>query len=305
MVFFFINKFYQDLCDFMTKLLEKIDTFGFTLKPNEPEIKIIFNNVKKLFEKYGLKVLLSKESAEMIGESGISFDDMCKESDVLVSLGGDGTLLSLVRRSYKHKKPVFGINAGSLGFLADVSLDNVEKFIKDLISQNYRIDERMMIEGIIKSTDGKRSSFFAFNDVVLTRSAISKMVKVNASIDDKWFNTYRGDGLIVSTPTGSTAYNLAVGGPVMYPLTHAFIMTPISAHSLTQRPLVVPGDFTIELTSPDENNIAVIDGQDDYELKPDDILIIKGAKRGARLIHSLERNYFDVLREKLHWGDKR
>lgn len=305
MVFFFINKFYQDLCDFMTKLLEKIDTFGFTLKPNEPEIKIIFNNVKKLFEKYGLKVLLSKESAEMIGESGISFDDMCKESDVLVSLGGDGSLLSLVRRSYKHKKPVFGINAGSLGFLADVSLDNVEKFIKDLISQNYRIDERMMIEGIIKSTDGKRSSFFAFNDVVLTRSAISKMVKVNASIDDKWFNTYRGDGLIVSTPTGSTAYNLAVGGPVMYPLTHAFIMTPISAHSLTQRPLVVPGDFTIELTSPDENNIAVIDGQDDYELKPDDILIIKGAKRGARLIHSLERNYFDVLREKLHWGDKR
>ncbi|CUV65607.1 NAD(+) kinase [Sulfurovum sp. enrichment culture clone C5] len=289
----------------MTKLLEKIDTFGFTLKPNEPEIKIIFNNVKKLFEKYGLKVLLSKESAEMIGESGISFDDMCKESDVLVSLGGDGSLLSLVRRSYKHKKPVFGINAGSLGFLADVSLDNVEKFIKDLISQNYRIDERMMIEGIIKSTDGKRSSFFAFNDVVLTRSAISKMVKVNASIDDKWFNTYRGDGLIVSTPTGSTAYNLAVGGPVMYPLTHAFIMTPISAHSLTQRPLVVPGDFTIELTSPDENNIAVIDGQDDYELKPDDILIIKGAKRGARLIHSLERNYFDVLREKLHWGDKR
>jgi NAD+ kinase len=289
----------------MTKILEKIDTFGFTLKPNEPEIRSVFLEVKKLFEKHGFKVLLSKESADMIGESGISFDSMCKESDVLVSLGGDGTLLSLVRRSYKFKKPVFGINAGNLGFLADVSIDNVEKFIQDLMLKNYRIDERMMIEGAIKSIDGTKTGFFAFNDVVLTRSAISKMVKINASIDDKWFNTYRGDGLIVSTPTGSTAYNLAVGGPVMYPLTQAFIMTPISAHSLTQRPLVVPVDFTIELSSADEKIIAVIDGQDDYELKPDDILVIKGAKRGARLIHSLERNYFDVLREKLHWGDKR
>ncbi|MBD3843779.1 MAG: NAD(+)/NADH kinase, partial [Campylobacterales bacterium] len=219
--------------------------------------------------------------------------------------GGDGTLLSLVRKSYKFKKPVFGINAGNLGFLADISIDNVEKFIQELTSKNYRIDERMMIEGAIKSIDGTKTGFFAFNDVVLTRSAISKMVKINASIDEKWFNTYRGDGLIVSTPTGSTAYNLAAGGPVMYPLTQAFIMTPISAHSLTQRPLVVPVDFTIELSSADEKIIAVIDGQDDYELKPDDILVIKGAKRGARLIHSLDRNYFDVLREKLHWGDKR
>ncbi|KIM04681.1 MAG: inorganic polyphosphate kinase [Sulfurovum sp. AS07-7] len=289
----------------MTKILDTIDTFGFTLKPNEPEIKSVFLEVKKLFEKYGFEVLLSKESSDMIGESGISFDDMCERSDVLVSLGGDGTLLSLVRKSYKFKKPVFGINAGNLGFLADVSIDNVEKFIQELISKNYRIDERMMIEGAIKSIDGTKRGFFAFNDVVLTRSAISKMVKINASIDEKWFNTYRGDGLIVSTPTGSTAYNMAAGGPVMYPLTQAFIMTPISAHSLTQRPLVVPVDFTIELSSSDEKIIAVIDGQDDYELKPDDMLIIKGAKRGARLIHSLERSYFDVLREKLHWGDKR
>ncbi|MBD3807193.1 MAG: NAD(+)/NADH kinase [Epsilonproteobacteria bacterium] len=289
----------------MTKILEKIETFGFTLKPNEPEIRSVFLEVKKLFEKHGFEVLLSKESGDMIGESGISFDDMCKRSDVLVSLGGDGTLLSLVRKSYKFKKPVFGINAGNLGFLADISIDNVEKFIQELTSKNYRIDERMMIEGAIKSIDGTKTGFFAFNDVVLTRSAISKMVKINASIDEKWFNTYRGDGLIVSTPTGSTAYNLAAGGPVMYPLTQAFIMTPISAHSLTQRPLVVPVDFTIELSSADEKIIAVIDGQDDYELKPDDILVIKGAKRGARLIHSLDRNYFDVLREKLHWGDKR
>jgi len=134
---------------------------------------------------------------------------------------------------------------------------------------------------------------------------ISKMVKINASIDGEWFNTYRGDGLIISTPTGSTAYNLAAGGPVMYPLTQAFIMTAVSAHSLTnQRPLVVPADFTIELSSPSEKAIAVIDGQDHYEMHEGDVLRIQGAKTGAKLLHRKERNYFSVLREKLSWGDK-
>jgi NAD+ kinase len=288
----------------MPKLLENIKTIGFTLKPNEPEIKPVFDSIKLLFENRGIKVLLSDSSAKMIGESGVSFDAMCKEADCLVSLGGDGTLLSLVRRSYKYKKPVFGINAGNLGFLADVSVDSVDEFLNDLLAGQYRIDERMMIEGQIQTSSGKSTNFFAFNDVVLTRPAISKMTKINASIDGKWFNTYRGDGLIVSTPTGSTAYNLAVGGPVMYPLTQAFIMTPISAHSLTQRPLIVPVDFTIELSSPNDKAIAIIDGQDDYEMQEGDVLVIRGAKRGARMLHSLHRNYFDVLREKLHWGDK-
>lgn len=288
----------------MPKLLESINTVGFTLKPNEPEIKPVFDSVKLLFERRGIKVLLSEDSAAMIGEAGVSFDVMCKESDCLVSLGGDGTLLSLVRKSYKYKKPVFGINAGNLGFLADVSLDSINEFLDDLFAGQYSIDERMMIEGYIQTPNGKSTNFFAFNDVVLTRPTISKMIKINASIDGNWFNTYRGDGLIVSTPTGSTAYNLAVGGPVMYPLTQAFIMTPISAHSLTQRPLIVPVDFTIELSSPDEKVIALIDGQDDYDMQEGDILVIKGAKRGAMILHSLHRNYFSVLREKLHWGDK-
>ncbi|MDD5406151.1 MAG: NAD(+)/NADH kinase [Sulfurovaceae bacterium] len=288
----------------MPQLLESIKTIGFTLKPNEPEIKLVFDSIKILFEKRGITVLLSDNSAEMIGEEGVPFDEMCKKADCLVSLGGDGTLLSLVRKSYKYKKPVFGINAGNLGFLADVSVDSVDEFLDELLTGRYRIDERMMIEGYIQTSSGKSTNFFAFNDVVLTRPTISKMVKINASIDGKWFNTYRGDGLIVSTPTGSTAYNLAVGGPVMYPLTQAFIMTPISAHSLTQRPLIVPVDFTIELSSPDDKAIAIIDGQDDYEMQEGDVLVIKGAKRGAKMLHSLHRNYFDVLREKLHWGDK-
>ena len=285
--------------------LEQIKTAGFILKPNAPEIKPLYEQIKKQFEAQGISVLISENSAKMIGIGGIPFDAMCTRSDFLVSLGGDGTLLSLVRRSYDYEKPVLGINAGNLGFLADITIDDVENFLEQLLNGMYRIDERMMIEGTLKSKEGDTQSFFAFNDIVLSRPVISKMAKINASIDGEWFNTYKGDGLIISTPTGSTAYNLSAGGPMMYPLTQAFILTPILAHSLSnQRPLVVPADFTIELCSPEEKLIAMIDGQDDYEIREGDQLLINGAKRGAKLIHRKERNYFSVLREKLSWGDR-
>ncbi len=284
--------------------LQQIKRVGFILKPNAPEIKPLYEKISGQIQARGIDVFLAKNSANMIGKKGMDFDDMCKEVDFLISLGGDGTLLSLVRRSYGYNKPVLGINAGNLGFLADIGIDEVELFFDNLLEGNYRIDDRMMIEGFIHNKDGEKREFFAFNDVVITRPTVSKMVKISAYIDNVWFNTYRGDGLIISTPTGSTAYNLAAGGPVMYPLTQAFIMTPICAHSLTQRPLVVPADFTIELDSTDDTIIAVIDGQDDYEMSRGDRLVIKGAIRGARLLHKRERNYFSVLREKLSWGEK-
>jgi len=284
--------------------LAQIKTAGFILKPNDPDIKTLYERIKAQFEAKGIAVILSEQSAEMIGLEGVSFDTMCTESDFLVSLGGDGTLLSLVRRSHGYYKPVVGINAGNLGFLADVTIDDVEVFLNQLISGEYRIDDRMMIEGYILRENGTKESFFAFNDVVMTRPVVSNMATIYASIDGERFNTYKGDGLIIATPTGSTAYNLAAGGPVMYPLTQALIMTPILVHSLTQRPLVVPADFIIELSSPEERIIAVIDGQDDYEMGAGDTLVIMGAKRGAKLLHRKERNYFSVLREKLSWGDE-
>jgi len=282
--------------------LDQIKTAGFILKPNDPDIQTLYERIKAQFEAKGISVILSERSADRINLEGVAFETMCKEADFLVSLGGDGTLLSLVRRSHGSHKPVVGINAGNLGFLADVTIDDVELFLNQLISGDYRIDERMMIEGYIQRKGGKKELFFAFNDVVITRPVVSKMATIYASIDGERFNTYRGDGLIIATPTGSTAYNLAAGGPVMYPLTQALIMTPILAHSLTQRPLVVPADFTIELSSPEERIIAVIDGQDDYEMTSEDVLVIMGAKRGAKLLHRKERNYFSVLRDKLSWG---
>jgi len=283
--------------------LARVKVAGFVIKPDAPEIRPVYEEIKQKFEERDIEVLLVEHSAEMIGHNnGMNFDEMCDASDFLVSLGGDGTLLSLVRKSYGYHKPVLGINAGTLGFLADVRISEVDIFLDNLLIANYRIDDRMMIDGYIQTENG-RKNFNAFNDVVITRPSISHMVKIDASIDGEWFNTYRGDGLIISTPTGATAYNLAAGGPVMYPLTKAFIMTPIAAHSLTQRPLVLPSNFTIALSSPKDKVVVMVDGQDDYEMQAGEKLVINGAKIGAKLLHKRERNYFSVLREKLSWGD--
>jgi NAD+ kinase len=285
--------------------LSSIARAGMILKPDSPEIKDVFDQVSGLFEKHGIEVCLDERSAQMIGEQGIVFDQLHKTCDFLVSLGGDGTLLSLVRRSYGSGKAVLGINAGNLGFLADIRLDEVDSFLDRFLVGDYRIDDRMMIEGYVQRADGAKESFFAFNDVVITSPKPSKMVQVNASIDGERFNSYRGDGLIISTPTGSTAYNLAAGGPVIYPLTKAFIITPVLAHSLTnQRPLVVPADFSIGLDTEKYDAIAVVDGQEEYALDEGDMVYIMGAKKGAKLIHRTERNYFAILRDKLHWGEK-
>jgi len=284
------------------KEIKDYKSVGFVLKPNAPEIKDIYIKIKDQFKTYGLDVHLEAKSAKMIGLEGVEFSKMCKLCDFFVSLGGDGTLLSLVRRSYKCSKPVAGINAGNLGFLADVRISEVDNFLKQLKDGECRIDERMMISGQIEG-EGKEINFYAFNDAVITRPTISKMATIEVCVDNDMINRYRGDGLIISTPTGSTAYNLAADGPVMYPLTKAFILTPICPHSLTQRALVMPDDFTINIKTPNKKLVVVIDGQDSYELDVNDTLTIKGACKSAKLLHRKERNYFRVLREKLSWGD--
>jgi len=286
----------------VSKQLSKIEKVGFILRPNSPEIFALYDDIKSKFENRNIEVILDSSSAGMVGLDGVGFEDMCRDVDLLVSLGGDGTLLGVVRCSYGYDKPVLGINAGNLGFLADIPVDDIDDMIENLLIGNYRIDKRMMIEGYIEHS-GKRQEFYAFNDVVITRPTISHMVKLDAFVDDDWFNTYRGDGLIVSTPTGSTAYNLSLGGPIMYPLSKVFIMTPIAPHSLTQRPLVVPSDFTIKLSSPDDL-VVMVDGQDDYRLDAGAKIVIRGAKMDAKLLHKKKHSYFSVLREKLSWGDE-
>jgi NAD+ kinase len=280
-------------------LLKDKNIAGFILKPGGAHIKDIFKNIKSIFEINGITVLLEEKSAEQLDESeGIDFDTLCQKSDFLVTLGGDGTLISVARRGVQYQKAVMGINLGTLGFLTDIMPDEINQFIKKFKNDQYRIDHRMMIEATVNN-----EKVVAFNDIVLLRKSVTGMVKFDARVNDRLFNKYNGDGLIISTPTGSTAYSLSCHGPVVYPLTEAFIVTPISAHSLTQRPLVLPVDFNITLENKNEEcAVVIIDGHDTYDLQPNDTISIKIATSKAKLIHRLERNYFDVLNQKLQWG---
>ncbi len=287
--------------------IEHLETAGLVLRPDSPELKQYYTILKEALHKYGIALLVEEQSAAQLGIEGIVLEEMFEKSDILISIGGDGTLLSLSRKSYYHNKPILGINAGNLGFLTDVKLDEIESFIDKIMRGEYRIDHRMVLDVILASPVGDKS-LIAFNDVVLSRPSIEGMVNVDAYVtshtahmEKKHLNRYYGDGVIVSTPTGSTAYNLSAGGPILYPLTEAIIVTPICPHSLTERPIVLPADFEISFESEDET-IIVVDGQDIYNLKFFDAICIKIAPKGVRMIHRLERNYFDVLKQKLHWG---
>ncbi len=282
--------------------LQQIRRVGVVLRPSTPQLKKSFFHIKEVCKSHGIKVLIESTSAEMIGVRGMEFGNMCASSDFLITLGGDGTLISTVRRSFKYGIPVLGIHAGRLGFLADIGLDEFEDFFKKILKGEYRIDERAILKAKVVEGD-KKVKMYAFNDIVITRESISKMIHIDTYVDKKSFNTYYGDGVIVSTPTGSTAYNLSAGGPIIFPLTNVFALTPICPHSLTQRPAVLPGEYPIEMKTGDDKALVIVDGQDMYELHKDQSIYIQLAVRKARLIHRMEFNYFEVLKEKLGWGE--
>ena len=293
---------------FNDEKIDSITTAGLVIRPDSKHLLPYYHVLKKALNKYGVTLFIAQNSAETLGiEGGISREEMFEKSDILIAIGGDGTLLSLSRRSYHHDKPILGINAGNLGFLTDIQLDEIESFIDKIFLGEYRIDNRMVLEVELHAATGVKK-LIALNDIVLSRPSISGMINVDAyltsadaGMSQKHLNRYRGDGLIISTPTGSTAYNLSAGGPIVFPLTEALILTPICPHSLTERPLVLPANFEVEFKSEDET-IVVVDGQDIYNLKFFDSMIIKIASRPVRMIHRVERNYFDLLRQKLNWG---
>ena len=282
--------------------VKSIEKIGLIIRPNGYNLYRFYKKIKEKLLEYDCTLLVDSESAKILNVEGLNFDKLCRQSDLIISLGGDGTLISVSRRSYIYNKPILGINVGKLGFLVDVEVRELESFLDKLFRGEYRIDKRMVLEVIFNRKNSKEKRAIAFNDVVFSRPMVSGMVDLKAYIDGTLFNNYYGDGLIVSTPTGSTAYNLSSGGPVVFPLTEALILTPLCSHSLTQRPLILPANFKVMIKSDDEVLIS-LDGQEFYNISEYDSIEVKMAKNSVKLIHRLERNYFSVLREKLKWGD--
>lgn len=282
----------------------KIKTVGVSLRPSTDGIREFFYDFKKLVRSYGADILIDPVSAAAVEEKPTPIEDVFKESDILVSIGGDGTLIALARRSHEYKKPVFGINLGNLGFLTAVSKDDYKGFIDDLFEGSFDIEHRIMME-ITVEKNGTSEKKYAFNDIVITKNIFSKMIAIDVFSNGAEINSYYADGLIIATPTGSTAYNLSGGGPLVYPTSEDFILTPICPHSLTQRPLVVPTFLDLTVIPSSAPAVAILDGQESFNLDYKESLHISQSKDKAMLLWPKNHNFFKVLKQKLRWGQDR
>lgn len=230
-------------------------------------------------------------------------------AELIVSIGGDGTMLQSAKLAYEHDIPITGINKGRLGFLTDINPQDAETILDEIISGNYKTENRMLLEASITTNSNNKSIGYAFNDIVINRKETGRMIKVETTIDDSFINTHEGDGFIVATPTGSTAYSLSCGGPILKPDVEAMLLVPICPHSLNDRPMVVPSSSEIILRYNSDHNVSAsidLDGDTVSEMNTGEDLVIRKATKSISLLHPDNYDYFDNLKSKLLWGkDKR
>ncbi|HET9315732.1 MAG TPA: NAD(+)/NADH kinase, partial [Vicinamibacteria bacterium] len=227
-------------------------------------------------------------------------------SDALVVLGGDGTLLR-ASRLLKGPTPVLGVNFGALGFLTEITLPELYETLTGLLAGTYRTEDRRLLRAVLRRGADERASAEVLNDVVVTKAALARIIELDVTVDGAFMSSFRADGLIVSSPTGSTAYNLAAGGPIIHPTLGAMVLTPISPHMLTHRPLVIGDHAEVEvrLRRAREGDVHVsFDGQGGVPMLGDDRVIVTRSERILRLVKAPGRDYFEVLRTKLKWGER-
>ena len=260
----------------------------------------------------GVSVRLEERTARLLtgGVPGschtASARDVAEGSEALIVLGGDGTLLA-ASHDLRASIPVLGVNFGSLGFLTEITLAELYPALESLLDGSYRFEERLMLRATIQREDRSEVMGDVLNDVVVTRAALSRIIHLDVTVDGLFMSAFRADGLIVSSPTGSTAYNLAAGGPILHPSLAAVVLTPICPHMLTNRPLVVREEAVIEvrLREAVEGDVHIaLDGQPGLPFAPGDLLRISKSPRSVRLVKSPGRDYYEVLRTKLKWGER-
>lgn len=258
-------------------------------------------------EQRAIEVRYDGETARALGRgAGASRERLPADVDLVIVAGGDGTLLSVARSAGPQKIPVLGVNSGSLGFLTELAADEVFAGLQQVLDGRYTIEERQALR-VRHLGEGRPGREYAvLNDAVITKGALARMIEVDLRIDGAEVATYTSDGLIISTPTGSTAYNLSAGGPILDPRMRAFVVTPICPHTITYRPLVVPGSVTLEasLRSSSEEVYLTLDGQVGSPFAAGDSLIIDDHPQPVRLVRVSQRSFFEVLRRKLRWGER-
>lgn len=285
-------------------MLKKI---GIYAKKSHPEVEQIAMSVAQKFTTSGIDVLIEDGLAEQIGQvNGHAGEDIPSQVDMIVVLGGDGTLISVARQVGEREVPIVGVNLGQLGFLTEITHEELPEMLDRLIAGDYKVSERMMIDAFIHREGQVIGKYTVLNDAVINKGALARIIDMETYVDGRHLSTYKADGLIISTPTGSTGYSLAAGGPIIYPEINSLLITPICPHMLTNRPIIVWSRSVIEIEVKFQDDVVFFtaDGQVGHKLLRGDRVELRRSETRTRLVSSPTREYFQILRTKLSWGER-
>src|SRR6202049_3183526 len=286
-----------------------IKTVGIISRPRREDIARVVPPLVNWLHAHGAEVTCDSETSDCFGPLAVQTrkrEELPACTDIRVVLGVDGTLLSAARLAAERKVPILAVNLGGLGFLTTVSQDEIYPILEEIFTNKHRVSERVMLEAEIVRGGTVIRRQIALNDAVLNKSALARIMDLELRVDGEYVTTYKADGLILSTPTGSTAYSLAAGGPIVYPTVEAFVVTPICPHTLTNRPLVIPDTARIEIDfqAEDDAVFLTLDGQIGIELMRGDHIVVRKAQEKLRLVRPARKTYFQILSNKLKWGER-
>jgi len=285
-------------------MLKKIGVFA---KKNHPDAEQLAIDICERFKREDIDVLLEDSLAEQIGQiNGYCRGEMPDLVDMVIVLGGDGTLISVARSVAGRNIPIVGVNLGQLGFLTEITRDELPEMMENLIRGDYQVTDRMMLDAFIKRDGEIVGQYTVLNDVVINKGALARIIDLKTFVDGSLLSNYKADGLIVATPTGSTGYNLAAGGPIIYPEINSLLISPICPHMLTNRPIILWSRSVIEVEVRFEDDVVFFtaDGQVGRKLLPGDRVEVRRSESRARLVNSPNKDYFEILRTKLSWGER-
>jgi NAD+ kinase len=286
---------------------------GIIAKKNKPEAVAVANKLMAWLRSKKIEIYIEEEIGQFLlpAPSEPSLKTIKRETipidmEMIIVLGGDGTLLSVARQVWNKNIPILGVNLGGLGFLTEITMDELYRVLERVIQDDFEINEREVLNAAVIRRGERIAEFTVLNDAVINKGALARIIDLETTINGEYLSTFRSDGLIISTPTGSTAYNLSAGGPIVYPSLHTIIITPICPHTLTIRPIIIPDDVKIRalLKSRSEEVLLTLDGQQGFTLEFEDVVEVGKAEGHILLIKSPYRHYFELLREKLKWGER-
>ncbi len=283
--------------------MKKIGIIG---KAGKQEPLDIIKELVPWLKAKGHEVFVDIENASQLNMQGTPRAQMPSIVDLIVVLGGDGTMISVARLVADKGIPILGVNIGGMGFLTAVQRDEIYDVMEKVLKDDCSVEERIMLNSCVLRHSECITEYIAVNDVVVNKGALARIIDLEIYVNGIYLSTFKADGLIISTPTGSTAYALSAGGPILYPTLNSIIIAPICPHTLTNRPIVLPDDMQVEinLKSGKEDVFLTIDGQVGFSLRQNDMVVVKKSQHKARIFVPCERDYFQIIRAKLKWGER-